>query len=126
MTQSGELHNLEVNSLLEGTENKLSTKLLVWAPLLYYKGYPKSNAPHSLLIKNLFIYIYILIFYVLSILFYGFAPAWNEGIHAQPVPFLALLMPPSSDGTDHIIIQLKFPSVASIFQGSRELKILRC
>jgi hypothetical protein len=55
--------------------------------------------------------------------FYGFAPAWNERMYARLVPFLVLLPQPSSDGADHIIIRLKFPSVDSIFQGSDEAKI---
>ena len=66
---------------------------------------------------------HILIFYELSVLFYGFAPARNEGMYAQTVPFLVLLMQPSSDGIDHIIIRLKFPSADNIFQWSGEVKI---
>jgi len=50
---------------------------------------------------------------------YSFVPAWNEGLYAQPVPYLVLLMQPSSDSTDHIIIRLKLPSANSIFQGSK-------
>jgi hypothetical protein len=66
---------------------------------------------------------YIIIFCELSILFYGFAPSWNEGMYVQPAPFLVLLMQPSSDGIDHTIIRLKFPSADNIFQGSGEVKI---
>jgi len=50
----------------------------------------------------------------------------EQGMHAQPVPFLVLLMQPSYDGTDHIVIQLRFPSADSIFQGSGEVKIWGC
>jgi hypothetical protein len=53
---------------------------------------------------------YILMLYVLSIQFYGFALAWNEGLYAQPVSFLVPLMRPSSDGAAHIIIRLELPS----------------
>ena len=76
-------------------------------------------------IEPYFIYIYILIFYELSVQFYGFAPEQNEYMYAQLVPFLALLMQPSSDGNEHIIIRLKFPPVDSIIQGSREVQIWR-
>jgi len=48
--------------------------------------------------------------YLLSMLFSSFVPAWNEGMYVPPVPFFVLLMQPSSDGADYIIIRLKFPS----------------
>jgi hypothetical protein len=54
--------------------------------------------------------------------FYSYAPAWNMGMYAQLVPFLALLMQQSSDGADRIIILLKLPST-DIFQGFKEVKI---
>jgi len=53
---------------------------------------------------------YILMLYVLSMKFYGFALAWNEGVYARTVPFLVLLMRPNSDGAAHIIIRLELPS----------------
>jgi len=54
--------------------------------------------------------------------FCSFAAAWNEGLYASPVPVLVLLMQPSSDGTDHIIIWLKLPYADRIFHGSEEVK----
>jgi len=55
--------------------------------------------------------------------FYRFAPAWNDGIYTRPLPILGLLTHPNSDGADHVIIGLKFPSAGSIFQVPEEVKI---
>jgi len=71
-------------------------------------------------------YLYILIFYELSMQFYRFVPVLNEGKYAWLVPFLVLLMQPVSNGADHIIILLKLSFMDGIYQGSEELNIWRC